>query len=166
MTPSLTLCKFSLIYICYCFCYTHSSISIIFLRIKTILNHPRSQSYNSPGQVARTTLKETGSSSTDTVTLAHTSSFDERPEIFSAISISSGRTKPKTVYDPFHSWWLARLMKNSGPSPTHAIEPRFILGQASFGISLKTIPSASNVPWINAYGGPKEAYAIHNKEEQ
>jgi hypothetical protein len=129
-----------------CFCYTHFSISILFLTIKTIKDFLRFQSYNSLCPVTRTTLRETGSSSTDTVTLAHTSGFDGRLEIFSAISISSGRTKPKTVYDLFHSWWSARLTKNSGPCPTHATEPRFILGQASLGISLKTIPSASNVP--------------------
>lgn len=56
--------------------------------------------------------------------------------IFSAISMSSGRIEPNTVYTLFHSWWFARLMKNSGPEPTHATEPRFMYGQTSTGIFL------------------------------
>lgn len=89
--------------------------------------------------------------------LLQTSSLVGSCEIFSAISMSSGRTEPKTVYAFFHSTWLARLIKNSGPVPTHAIDPLLMAGQNSFGISLKMVPWASSVPCISAKGGPNGA---------
>jgi hypothetical protein len=78
--------------------------------------------------------------------------------IFSAISMSSGRTKPNTVYAFFHSKWLARLIKKPGPEPTQATDPLLMLWLPSLGISLNIIPWASSDPCISAKGGPKGAY--------
>lgn len=103
----------------------------------------------------------TGFSRTATLILLQTSGLVGRCAIFSTISISSGRTKPKTVYAFRHSLWLAKLIKNSGPEPTHAIEPLFMVGHASVGISLNIVPWASSVPWTSANGGPNEAYKVH-----
>jgi hypothetical protein len=50
------------------------------------------------------------------------------------------------VYAFFHSWWFARLMKNSGPEPIHATEPLLMIGQASVGIFLNVVPRGSSVP--------------------
>lgn len=72
--------------------------------------------------------------------------------------MSSDRTEPKTVYGFLHSSWSARLMKNSGPEPTHATDPLLMVGQYSFGISLNIDPGDSNVPWISAKGGPYGVY--------
>lgn len=77
--------------------------------------------------------------------------------------MSSGRTEPKTVYAFFHSWWFARLIKNSGPEPIQATEPLLIVGQTSVGIFLNGLPMASNVPWTSANGGPYEAYDIEKR---
>lgn len=99
----------------------------------------------------------TGFSNTETLMLLQTSSLVGSCEIFSAISMSSGRTEPKTVYAFFHSTWLARLIKNSGPEPIHAIDPLRMIGQTSVGISLKMVPWASSVPCISAKGGPNGA---------
>lgn len=96
----------------------------------------------------------TGFSKTETVTLLQTSCLVGSREIFSATSMSSARTEPKTVYAFFHSTWLAKLMKNSGPEPTHAIDPLLMVGQNSVGTSLKMVPWASSVPCISPKGGP------------
>ena len=105
--------------------------------------------------------KVTGFSKTETLMLLQTSGLVGSCAIFSTSSISSGRTEPKTVYAFFHSLWLAKLIKNSGPEPTHATDPLLIVGQASVGISLKIVPRASSVPWISAKGGPNGAYIDH-----
>ena len=105
--------------------------------------------------------KETGSSKTVTLILFQTSDLVGSWAIFSAISMSSGRTEPNTVYACFHSWWFARLMKNSGPEPIHATEPLLIIGHSSVGIFLNIIPWGSSVPWISPKGGPKGAWEIH-----
>lgn len=103
-------------------------------------------------------IKGTYFSRTVTLMLFQTSDLVGSWAIFSAIFISSGRTEPNTVYAFFHSWWLARLIKNSGPEPTQATEPLLIVGQTSFGIFLNVVPWASNVPWIKAKGGPYGAW--------
>lgn len=103
-------------------------------------------------------LKGTGFSRTETLMLLHMFALVGSRAIFSATSMSSGRTKPNTVYAFFHSLWFAKLMKNSGPEPTHATDPLVIRGQSSLGILLNIIPCASSVPWISAKGGPNEAY--------
>lgn len=102
----------------------------------------------------------TGFSNTDTWTLFQTSDKVGSVAIFSATSMSSGRTEPKTVYSCFHSEWSAKLIKNSGPEPIKATEPLLKMGQSSMGSLLNGVPCASNVPWINANGGPKPACKI------
>lgn len=104
----------------------------------------------------------TGFSRIDTIMLLQTSRWVGSWEIFSKIAISSDRTEPNTAYSFFHSLWLARLIKNSGPEPSHVIDPLLMPGHNSFGISLNIVPWASNVPWIRAKGGPNKAY-INNK---
>lgn len=108
-------------------------------------------------------FKATGFSNIVTFIPFQTSDFVGSSAIFSAIPMSSGRTEPKTVYEFFHSWWFARLIKNSGPEPTHATEPLLIKGHTSLGISLKVVPWASSVPWINPNGGPKGAWEIYKR---
>lgn len=98
--------------------------------------------------------------------LLHKSGLVGSCAIFSATFMSSGRTKPKTVYEFFHSLWFAKLMKNSGPEPNHATDPLVIRGQSSLAILSNIIPCASSVPWIRAKGGPNDAYTetqTHNK---
>lgn len=109
-------------------------------------------------------LKGMGFSKTDTLTLLQTSCLVGSRAILSAISISSGRTKPKTVYTFFHSLWLAKLMKNSGPEPTHATDPLLMVEQTSNGISLNAILCVSSDPWIKANGGPypRGAYQVNS----
>lgn len=112
------------------------------------------------------TSKGTGFSKTETLILFQTSDLVGSWAIFSAISMSSGRTEPKTVYAFFHSWWLARLMKNSGPEPTQATEPLLMYGHSSVGIFLNDVPWASSVPWIIAKGGPKGAWKKTQKNKK
>lgn len=105
--------------------------------------------------------KGTGFFKTVTLILFQTSGVVGSWAIFSTISMSSGRTEPNTVYAFFHSWWFARLMKNSGPEPIQATEPLLIIGHTSVGILLNVIPWGSSFPWINAKGGPKGAWESH-----
>jgi len=104
--------------------------------------------------------KGTGFFKTVTLTLFQTSGKVGSVAIFSATCMSSGRTEPKTVYSCFHSEWSAKLIKNSGPGPIKATEPLRKIGQSSTGSLLNGVPCASNVPWINANGGPKPACKI------
>ena len=104
--------------------------------------------------------KGTGFFKTVTLTLFQTSGKVGSVAIFSATFMSSGRTEPKTVYSCFHSEWSAKLIKNSGPGPIKATEPLLRIGQSSTGSLLNGVPCASNVPWINANGGPKPACKI------
>lgn len=105
-----------------------------------------------------------GFSKTDTLTLLQTSCLVGSRAILSAISISSGRTIPKTVYTFFHSLWLAKLMKNSGPEPTHATDPLLMVEQTSNGISLNVILCVSSDPWIKANGGPYPPGACQSEQ--
>lgn len=109
--------------------------------------------------VALLSFNLTGFSNTETSMLLHRSDLVGSWAIFSAMTMSSDKTEPKTVYVLCHSSWLARLMKNSGPDPTHATDPLLIDRHASIGTFLNGTPSASSVPWIRAYGGPNEAWS-------
>ena len=91
-------------------------------------------------------IKGTGFCKTDTLMLFQTSDLVGSCAIFSAISMSSGRTEPNTVYEFFHSSWFARLIKNSGPEPIQATDPLLMVGQASVRIFLNGVPWASRIP--------------------
>lgn len=108
--------------------------------------------------------KGIGFSKTETFMLCQFSDFVGSCAIFSTNSMSSGRTEPNTVYAFRHSSWLARLIKNSGPEPTQAIDPLLMAGQSSHGFFLNMTPCASRVPWIRAKGGPYGAYK-HTRTE-
>ena len=81
-----------------------------------------------------------------TLMLFQTSGLEGSCAILLAISMSSGRIEPNTLYAFFHSRWFARLMKNYGLEPIHAIESLLMIWLVYVGIFLNVVPRGSSVP--------------------